>query len=143
MVTWWQRTARLHSLAEWQSLVAKIVEGRPNLARLLSSLASDLDNTAALLPPRSWTFGATARRSFETAYWKTIAMLSEGRYLTKNNGDIISDAVTAKHVAHATRDLDPLGDYLAAYYKALFERAGLAGKALAGYHRFKWQTNRI
>jgi len=134
-------TGRVHSFAKWQSVSAKIVKDRPALARRLTSLASDLDSTAEFLPPRSWTFGATARRSFETAYWKTIAMLSEGRYLTKNNGDIISDPVTAKHVAHATRDLDPLGDYLAGYYNALFERAGLAGKALAGYHRFKWQTD--
>ena len=86
--------------------VGKIVKDRPALARRLTNLASDLDSTAEFLPPRSWTFGATARRSFETAYWKMIAMLSEGRYLTKNNGDIISDPVTAKHVAHATRDLE-------------------------------------
>jgi len=134
-------TGKMHSFAEWQSLVAEIVKDCPALAQRLTSLANDLDDGAAPLPPRSWTFGSTALRSFETAYWKTIAMLSEGRYLTKNNGDIIDDPVTAKHIARATRDLDALGDYLVNYYNALFERAGLAGKALAGYHRFKWQTD--
>jgi hypothetical protein len=134
-------TGKMHSFAKWQNLAANVVKDRPALAQRLTSLASDFDNGAAPLPPRSWTFDSTARRSFETAYLKTIAMLSEGRYVTKNNGDIIGDPVTAKHIAHATRDLDPLGDYLAGYYNALFERAGLSGKALAGYHRFKWQTD--
>ena len=134
-------TGKMHSFAEWQNLAAKIVKDCPALAKRLTSLANDLDNAAEPLPAGSWTFGATDRRSFETTYWKTIAMLSGGRYLTKNNGDHISDPVTTKHLAHATRDLDPLGDYLGGSYKALFERAGLAGKALAGYHRFKWQTD--
>ena len=44
--------------------------------------------------PKGTTFAATARRSFEVNYWKKIAFLSEGRFVTKCNADYIDDKPT-------------------------------------------------
>ena len=46
--------------------------------------------------PASLTYQRTAKRSFEVNYWKTIAALSEGTFLNKNNADCVRDAVTQK-----------------------------------------------
>jgi Peptidase family M28 len=89
----------------------------------------------------SLTFTRTARRSFEVAYWKTIAFLAEGKYLNKNNADVVRDAPTEKAVRHHYRDLDKLGDYLLDYYTGVVARAGMSGKALVGDLPFTWQTD--
>ena len=43
------------------------------------------------MPPASLTFAHTAQRSFERAYWKTIALLASGRYANKDNADCVQD----------------------------------------------------
>ena len=92
--------------------------------------------------PDSLTYGRTATRSFETAYWKTIAFLAEDRYRNKNNADCVCDAATRRLEGHDHhRDLDALGDYLLAYYEKVIARAGLTGKALAGEVPFQWRTD--
>jgi hypothetical protein len=92
-------------------------------------------------PPKSLTFDRTAQRSWEVSYWKTIAHLAEGEYLTKNNADCVRDPITQKQVAHQHRDLDTLGNYLLTYYARLVEAAGLTGKALVGDLPFIWRTD--
>ncbi|HEY7157153.1 MAG TPA: M28 family peptidase [Gemmataceae bacterium] len=87
------------------------------------------------------TFASTARRSFEVNYWKKIAFLSEGRFVNKCNADYVRDKPTEKMLAHLSRDLEPLGDYLLSYYRRMAERAGLSGKALVGDLPFSWQTD--
>jgi hypothetical protein len=87
------------------------------------------------------TFSATMRRSFEVNYWKKIAFLSEGRFLTKCNADYIDDEPTKKLLPHLARDLDPLGDYLLKYYRRVVAKAGMTGKALVGELPFQWQTD--
>jgi hypothetical protein len=86
------------------------------------------------------TYADTSRRSFEMAYWKTIAYLAEGKYLTKNNADCVRDPVTQKHLGHLNRDLDSLGDYLLAYYRKAVKEARMTGKALVGDLPFVWRT---
>jgi hypothetical protein len=88
----------------------------------------------------SLTYAHTAKRSFEVAYWKTIAFLAEGQYLTKNNADCVRDPATEKELPHRQRDLDALAGYLLAYYTELFARHKLTGKALAGELPFRWHT---
>jgi Zn-dependent M28 family amino/carboxypeptidase len=87
------------------------------------------------------TFPFTARRSFEVAYWKTIAFLAEGRFRNKNNADCVHDPATAAALVHHHRDLEALGNYLLAQYRAAIKSAGMAGKALAGELPFSWQTD--
>ena len=75
------------------------------------------------------------------AYWKTIAELAEGRYVNKDNADCADDPVTQAQLPHHHRDLDALGDYLLEYHRQTIERAGMAGKALAGDLPFRWRTD--
>jgi hypothetical protein len=91
--------------------------------------------------PEPLTFGHTARRSFELTYWKTIAALAEGKYLTKNNADCVRDPVTQKHLPHHHRDLDALGDFILAHYRKAVAKAGMTGRALVGDLPFRWQTD--
>ena len=47
----------------------------------------------------SLTYHRTARRSFETAYWRTIARLAHGKYINKDNADCVRDPVTPVSLA--------------------------------------------
>jgi len=91
--------------------------------------------------PDSWTYGRTARRAFEVAYWKTIVTLAEGTYLNKNNADCVRDAATQRELPYFDRQLDQLGDFLLAYYDKQIAVAKLTGKALAGSLPLRWQTD--
>jgi hypothetical protein len=91
--------------------------------------------------PDSLTYGRTARRSFEVAYWKTIARLSEGKYLNKNNADCVRDPTTQQLLTYRQRDLDALGDYLLALHRRSITEAGMEGKAVAGDLPFHWRTD--
>jgi len=95
---------------------------------------------AAKAPP-SLTYRRTATRPFEVRYWKTIAALSEGTFLAKNNADCVGDPVTQGLLPYHDRQLEALGDYLLGYYRRTIEAGGLKGKALAGEMPFRWRTD--
>ncbi len=90
--------------------------------------------------PEALTYHRTARRSWEVAYWKTIAALAEGKYLNKNNADCVLDEATQKRLTHQHRDLDALGDYILHYYTRLVEKKGMATQVLVGELPFTWET---
>jgi hypothetical protein len=92
-------------------------------------------------PPVGLTFKHTARRSFETAYWNTIAELSTGQYVNKDNADCVQDHITQERLKHYQRDLEALGDHLIAYYTRVFAEKKMAGKAIVGDLPFRWQTD--
>jgi hypothetical protein len=87
------------------------------------------------------TYDHTAKRSFEVAYWKTIAKLAAGEFKNKCNADCALDKATQAVQQHHHRDLEPLGDYLMAHYRRAIGRAGLARTAWVGEHTFLWQTD--
>ena len=89
---------------------------------------------------KSLTFGKTATRAFEKKYWHTIAELSAGKYVNKDNADCVRDRATQKRLVHDHRDLEALGDHLLAYYGSLIAEQKMAGKALATELPFKWRT---
>jgi hypothetical protein len=91
--------------------------------------------------PPSLTYSRTATRRFEVAYWKTIAALSEGTFLNKNNADCIRCGITQKLLPYHVRQLDDLGDYLLGYYQRKIAAAKLEGQALAGEVPFRWRTD--
>jgi hypothetical protein len=91
-------------------------------------------------PPPSLTYARTARRSFEIAYWKTIAHLSAGPFVNKNNGDCCLDPATQARLTHKERDLGRLALYLQDRQTEAIERAGMTGRAVVGEHVFSWQT---
>ena len=91
-------------------------------------------------PPPSLTFGRTATRDFEEAYWKTIAHLSSHAFSNKNNADCVLDAATQQKLRHPGRDLEAVGDYLLDYYDGLLTRAGGPAGAQVGELPFAWTT---
>jgi hypothetical protein len=91
--------------------------------------------------PESLTYAHSARRSFEVAYWKTIASLAEGRLLNKNNADCVLDEATQRMLPYHERHLEALGDTLLAYYEKRIAAAKMSGKALAGEVPFRWRTD--
>jgi hypothetical protein len=91
--------------------------------------------------PAPLTFRHTARRSFEVAYWNTIAALAHGAFRNKDNADCVLDAVTQATLKHHHRDLEALGAYLLTYYTRAIARAGLGETAWAGEHAFTWRTD--
>ncbi len=108
------------------------------------------DEIEALLEPSqggadpgigSLTYTSTATRAFEEAYWRDIATLAHGRYLTKDNADCVLDQVTRAHEPHDRRDLDALGDYLIERHRRAIAAAGMAGKAQCGELPFAWRTD--
>ncbi len=108
-------------------------------ANLVTSLGELIEPDSAPLPrrgasktPASLTLARTARRTFEVDYWKTIALLAEGRFLNKNNADCVRDAVTQSQLPYHGRHLDPLAAYLLKYYGKRIAACGLAGQAVRG-----------
>ncbi|MGA2060172.1 MAG: M28 family peptidase [Thermoguttaceae bacterium] len=89
----------------------------------------------------SLTYRRTASRSFETAYWRTIARLAHGKYINKDNADCVRDPISQSLLRHHHRDLEALGDYLLEYYRRLIEKSPMAGKATVGDLPFQWQTD--
>ena len=88
----------------------------------------------------SLTFHHTATRAFEEDYWNTIAYLSTGAYVNKNNADCILDKATQAAVAHDRRDLEGMGDYLLDYYARLVAANGMSDAVQFGELPFRWQT---
>jgi hypothetical protein len=87
------------------------------------------------------TFGRTARRPFEVAFWRAIAALSGGRFPNRNNADCARDEATRRALAHDRRDLERLGDDLLARHRRAIDDAGMSGRALAGDLPFHWRTD--
>src|SRR5262249_9286791 len=91
--------------------------------------------------PASLTFSATAKRTFEVNYWKTIATLAEGRFLNKNNADCVLDTVTQSQLPYHGRHLDELAEYLLDYHRKRIAAAKMQGQAVAGSLPFRWSTD--
>jgi hypothetical protein len=82
------------------------------------------------------TFSSTARRSFETAYWRTIRALAHGRFVNKENADRVLDAATRTERRGRDRDLEALGAHLMGYYRRV-----TGGGAVVGDAPFSWHTD--
>lgn len=163
----WQTTSNLRSLIEWRDLLGEPLT--PSVARALMAIARDetLDDYFKALPSRATdpfaahtlvnklfrgmakkdadlepgvTFPHTATRRFEEDYWKTIATLAHGRFLTKCNADCVRDEPSRAAVKHRKRDLDALADYLLKQHQEQIEAHGVSG-AWVGEQRFSWRTD--
>ncbi len=108
--------------------------------RMKAGLAARISPSPDVLPAPV-TFEATANREFEVAYWNDIASLSDGRYRTTDNADVVLDRVTQNHVTHHHRDLEALGDYLLERHRAAIAAAGMEGRAVCGELPFRWETD--
>jgi hypothetical protein len=116
-------------------------------ARTLSAPAAGRRAVPAAKPGRDedearpLTFHHTARRRFEEAYWRRIAFLAAGRFVNKDNADVVRDPVTLAQLSHRHRDLDELAEYLLAHYRGLIATRGMDELAAAGDLPFRWHTD--
>src|SRR5206468_2587009 len=118
------------------------VELWPRMQRrpvLLAALAGEDYTRKRQVPPQvrnvrklTQTYAHTARRSFEVAYWKTIASLAETPLLNKNNADSVLDEASQRVTPYRERHLDRLADLLLPYHRKKIAAAKMTGKALAG-----------
>ncbi len=108
--------------------------------RTLQEALSRVVSGADPLHNEALTFHRTSRRSFEVAYWQTIAELSAGKFINKENADCARDPLTQSKLRHRHRDLDALGDYLLARYQKAAAAAHAKG-VMVGSIPFYWQTD--
>ena len=132
---------REEALADWLTALPGRATDPAAGAELAATLASRLGQDSPLAALEALTFGATARRSFEVAYWKLIADLATGHFRNKDNADCVLDPATQKRLRHHQRDLDALADYLLAYYRQLLRPGDRRKGALAGSFPFSWRTD--
>jgi Peptidase family M28 len=115
---------------------------RERAARLVKHLRTGISSAhaegAAAKP--SLTFQYTANRNFEEAYWNTIAFLSAGKFVNKNNADCVLDHCTQPVLKHLSRDLESMGDHLLNYYGELIAERGMSDMVHAGELPFRWET---
>ena len=91
--------------------------------------------------PEAITYSETANRRFEENWWNDIKTLAHGRFIHKDNADIMQDEVTISQVQRRNRDLESLGDYLMERHRKSIADAGMEGIALCGELPFHWQTD--
>ena len=87
------------------------------------------------------TFGQTATRTFEEAWWNDISGLANADFLNKDNADCVHDAATLAHLSHRHRDLERLGDYLLSRHRQAITAAKMEDKAICGEIPFLWNTD--
>ena len=136
------RSLRRESARLWTNGWRGFRHGRPHPIEGISwrlSYAPPLSTDQPHLPS-AITYHRSSQRSFETSYWKTIASLSEGRYLTTNNADCVLDQATQDQLAHHRRDLNFLGHHLLRHYGKSLDRTGLRD-ILVGELPFRWRTD--
>ena len=135
------------TLEDWfRSLPAKASDAE-EAAKLVEQLRACIErpngSSIALsrTSPPSLTYDRTAKRSYETTYWKTIARLAAGRFRNKDNADCVLDRKTRARLDHHHRDLEALGNYLLDYYRKAIDAAGMTEQVLVGELPFRWQTD--
>ncbi|MCS7046591.1 MAG: hypothetical protein NZO58_09570, partial [Gemmataceae bacterium] len=127
-------------LKDWLETLptANIYDG---VTAILEPKETPLPRRPGARTPESLTYHATSRRSFETAFWKLLTILAEGRFLNKNNADCVRDAATQRLLPYAGRHLDALADFLADYHRQKVAATAPNVPAVVGEHRFRWQTD--
>ncbi len=134
------RIGKRETLEEWLDSLPSRARTPADAARVQAELQAVLEPSDPPLP-EPITYGQTATRSFEEAWWNDIATLSHGLYINKDTADIVLDPPTEARLVHHNRDLEPLGDYLIARHRQAIAGAGMDDKAVCGDLPFHWQTD--
>ena len=137
------KVPRHHTLDGWLDGLPGRSDQPERAHRLAEVLRAGLEAGSGPAPAgESLTFDRTSRRTFEVAFWKTIARLTDGRFPNRNNADCALDpASRAARKGRDRRDLEALGDHLLALHSRAIARAGMTGKAVVGDLPFHWRTD--
>jgi hypothetical protein len=134
------RMAKDERLREWLDIVQERATQPTAERRLVSEIKQRVEETDRPLP-EPITYGVTATRTFEEAYWKDIMTLAHGQFVNKVNADVVQDEPTLQRIAHPGRDLHALGDYLIQRHQQAIVDAGMQDGAFVGELPFKWTTD--
>ncbi|MEI7435895.1 MAG: M28 family peptidase [bacterium] len=136
------RISEAETLADWLASLDARGSGAASGRRMRQALQPVIEPAAMAAPlPAAITYGETATRVFEEAFWNDILLLAHGRYLNKDNADMVRDAATLRKRSHHQRDLEQLGDYLLARHRQAIIAADMDGRAVCGDLPFRWQTD--
>jgi hypothetical protein len=124
----------------WLELVSTRCETAEVAERLTKALGRKVDRRDARLP-KAITYGRTANRAYEEAYWRYLSVLSRGEFINKSNSDVVADPATQQRIAHSNRDLHALGDYLIGEYRKAIAAAAMDDVAVVGELPFEWRTD--
>ena len=130
------------SLEDWLKSLPSLSKDPVTAAKIeaaVRNMISSEDHIPDL--PNFKTFSFTAHREYEESYWKEILDLAHGKYINKDNADVVQDDPTLNHVVHKKRDLDRLGDFLLNRHRESIRTAGMEKTAEAGELPFKWETD--
>ncbi|HMK07420.1 MAG TPA: M28 family peptidase [Anaerolineales bacterium] len=134
------RQAKDEKVRDWLSAVAQRATQPSAERRLTAALAGRIEPDERPLP-EPITYGQTASRAYEEAYWNDLALLADGKFVTKDNADVVDDEPTRRRTPHRQRDLHALGEALLARHRQAIRAAGMEGRAFAGEVPFSWETD--
>lgn len=136
------------SVEEWVSNLATCASDRGAAEQLASTLraglAPDEDPGTALV------LDGLGTRAFEEQIWTSISTLAHGEFRQKNDADGIpvnrgkdgGEMGRRVHVQwHERRDLEALGDYLHACYRAFLAKDDMVPRAEVVDQVFRWDTD--
>ena len=133
--------SKYNTLEQWLEGLERHSKTPESARRMRETMASIIEPRQNGELPRSITYLETANRRFEEGWWQDIKTLAHGRFIHKDNADIVQDEVTMSQVRHRHRDLENLGDYLMERHGKSIADAGMEGIALCGELPFHWQTD--
>ena len=133
------RVAKDESLEDWLNSLPERANPHKEGTRVQRAVKALLVPDPAL--PTAITYAATATRAYESAYWQDILTLAHGRYVNKDNADVVDDPATLKLIKHRQRDLEQLGDYLIERHRQAIAANEMEGQAVVGDLPFRWQTD--
>ncbi|MEI6455603.1 MAG: M28 family peptidase [bacterium] len=130
------------SLEEWLKALPSLSKNPSSASRIesiLRGMISGEDHAAGI--SKVLTYSATANRKYEEVYWNEIFELAHGKYINKDNADVVQDDPTLHHITHKKRDLQQLGDFLLRRHRESIKNAGIENMAEAGELPFRWETD--
>jgi hypothetical protein len=132
--------AKHKTLEEWLTELDIHANSPENSANIRKALDLIIEPQNDLVPPEPMTYSETATRRFEEDWWNDIKFLAHGKFVYKDNADIMLDETTLSLVQKRHRDLELLGDYFIGRYRKAIADASMEGKAMVGELPFKWNT---
>jgi hypothetical protein len=133
------KIAKDTSLDEWLNALPERASRAEEGKRVQQALQAIMQEDQPL--PDAITYDMTATTVYEQAYWQDLLTLSHGRYVNKDNADIVEGPTTQGLVRHHQRDLEQLGDYLIERHRQAIAAAGMEDRAVVGDLPFRWQTD--
>jgi hypothetical protein len=128
------------TLEQWLDELAIHASSPEKYTNMREALEKIIEPLHDFVLPEPLTYVETATRRFEENWWNDIKFLAHGKFLYKDNADIMLDVTTLSLVQKQFRDIEYLGDYFIGRYQKAIADASMAGKAMVGELPFKWST---